>query len=159
MNRRCQSRRETEGTRMRTVLASGVFVGSGTLLILCAELWLQAGHRVAAVVTSDLQNRDWAREGRIPVTEAIEDLSDLLEDGRCDYLFSIVNPSVLAPSILRLARRSAINFHDALLPRYAGVNATSWAIINEELLHGITFHEMIETVDAGPILQQRRVSV
>jgi methionyl-tRNA formyltransferase len=82
-----------------------------------------------------------------------------LEYGRCDYLFSIVDPSILGPSILRLARRSAVNFHDGLLPRYAGVNATSWAILNRERLHGITFHEMRETLDAGPILQQRRVSV
>lgn len=46
------------------------------------------------------------------------------------------------------------NYHDALLPKYGGVNATSWAIINQEEIHGITWHVIDKKVDAGDILKQ-----
>jgi hypothetical protein len=54
----------------------------------------------------------WAESLGIPL---FDDPAALLErDGLgCDYLFSIGNLLVLPSGVLRLARRSAINFHDA----------------------------------------------
>ena len=78
----------------------------------------------------------------------------MLEKTSFDFLFSIVNSQILFPSLLKLPREFAINFHDALLPKYAGVHATSWAIFNQEKTHGITWHVMSEIVDSGDILKQ-----
>ncbi|MCA9625268.1 MAG: AMP-binding protein, partial [Myxococcales bacterium] len=47
------------------------------------------------------------------------------------------------------------NFHDGPLPRYAGLNATSWALLHQESSHGITWHAMTQDVDGGDILEQR----
>ncbi|MBY0463081.1 MAG: amino acid adenylation domain-containing protein, partial [Alphaproteobacteria bacterium] len=47
-----------------------------------------------------------------------------------------------------------INYHDAPLPRYAGVHATSWAILNNESTHAISWHIMNSSVDTGNILKQ-----
>jgi len=58
-----------------------------------------------------------------------------------------------------LPRQLAINYHDALLPRYAGVNATSWALMNGEKTHGVTWHVMTAMVDAGNILKQISVEI
>ncbi|MBN2564092.1 MAG: LLM class flavin-dependent oxidoreductase, partial [Candidatus Eisenbacteria bacterium] len=75
------------------------------------------------------------------------------------YLFSITNLKVLPKSIIELPRRAAINFHDGPLPRYAGVHATTWAILNGETSHAVTWHLMTADVDEGDILKQRAVAV
>ena len=56
--------------------------------------------------------------------------------------------------MLALPTKGAINFHDGPLPKYAGLNATTWAILNGETRHGITWHEMKAKVDEGDILKQ-----
>ena len=56
---------------------------------------------------------------------------------------------------LAQAGKGAINFHDGPLPRYAGLNAPVWAIINGEPDHGITWHMIEGGVDEGDILEQR----
>ena len=62
--------------------------------------------------------------------------------------------SILPKRVLELPRRCAINYHYAPLPKYAGPYATSWAIMQGERVHGVTWHAMIELVDAGDILKQ-----
>ena len=66
---------------------------------------------------------------------------------------------MLPPELLALPRRMAINFHDAPLPRYGGIHATSWAIMNREQTHGITWHVMAPKIDAGGVLKQKMLSV
>jgi methionyl-tRNA formyltransferase len=63
----------------------------------------------------------------------------------------IIHRSVLAaPSI------GAFNLHPGPLPRYAGLNAISWAIYRGETTHGVTLHKMVPEIDAGPIVYQAR---
>ena len=134
---------------------SAIFVGDGSLLIRCAEIYLRAGHSAVAVVTANRQVADWAREGGVAVIEWPERGSPDLGDIEFDCLFSIANLRIVAPEMLARAKRRAINFHDSLLPAYAGLNATSWAIMAGEAGHGITWHEMTGEVDGGRILRQR----
>ena len=75
-------------------------------------------------------------------------------DLKFDYLFSIANLVVLPSELISRAGKLAINFHDALLPYYAGLNTTSWAIIHRESTHGVTWHEMTSLVDTGRIVAQ-----
>ncbi len=75
-------------------------------------------------------------------------------EGGFDYLFSIANLRVLPAGLTARARQLAINFHDAPLPRYAGLNATSWALMAREKTHGVTWHEMTGRVDAGRVVRQ-----
>ena len=96
----------------------------------------------------------WAQEQKIPWVARQDDLLSAVDGRPVDYLFSIANLSLVPASILALPRLGAINFHDGPLPRYAGLHATTWAILNQETSHGVTWHEMKETVDAGAILKQ-----
>ena len=52
-----------------------------------------------------------------------------------------------------------INFHNSLLPRYAGLNACTWAIFNGEKEHGVTWHWMSQGVDTGDIIVQKEIPV
>ena len=133
---------------------STLILGEGALLIPCAEILLRHKHKIQTIVSANDVIQEWAQEQKIRwVSRQDEVLSSA--DGRpFDYLFSIANLSVIPARILALARLGAINFHDGPLPRYAGLHATTWAILNQETSHGVTWHEMREIVDTGAILQQ-----
>ena len=49
-------------------------------------------------------------------------------------------------------RVAAVNYHDGPLPRYAGIHATSWALLAGETGHGVSWHAMTDRVDAGDVL-------
>lgn len=127
-------------------------IGSGNLLIECAKI-LQQQHQVRGIVSSDPSVKQWANTNQISFFQTPQQLFPLLETVKCDYLFSIVNHFILSPELLNLVGK-AINYHDALLPRYAGVNASAWAIINGEKQHGITWHEIATEIDTGNIIKQ-----
>lgn len=76
-----------------------------------------------------------------------------------DLLLSVGTPYVLKEHVRSISRLAAINFHNSILPAYAGLNATAWAIYNGEQQHGISWHHMVDKIDAGAILVQRRFTV
>lgn len=134
-------------------------IGTSPLVRECGEILIKSGCSVLGVVALDDSARAWARERRIPLAPSGCDLVEWLQSRPFDYLFSIVNPRILPEAVLRLPARGAINYHNALLPRYAGLHAASWAILMGERVHGITWHRMVETVDGGDILKQRSLEL
>ena len=134
-------------------------IGEGTLLIQCAELLLERGHEIFGVISSDASISSWAKRKDIPHIQQTDNLVAFLSQQPFDYLFSIVNNSVLPKEILELPRQLAINCHDSLLPRYAGVNATFWALMHGEKTHGVTWHVMTAMVGGGNILKQISVEI
>lgn len=56
-----------------------------------------------------------------------------------------------------LNKITIINTHPSLLPKYRGVHALAWAMINMEKELGFSIHLMNEHVDDGDILEQFRV--
>ena len=113
-------------------------VGGESILIACAEILLERGHQVLGVATRDTAVGKRAVSKGIPVPKVDEALTDVLKGKPFDYPFSIGNLNILAPQSLRLPRQAAINFHDGPLPRYAGLNASVWALLHRERRHGIT---------------------
>ncbi len=145
---------------------SCVVVGDAAVTLRCAGILREKGHSVLGLVTADGRVAGWAAERGLPCRFEPPDASltrsavETLVDGRAfDLLFSIHNLRILTPEVLGLPRRMAVNYHDALLPRYAGLHATSWAILQGERTHGITWHRMAEKVDAGAILLQRSIAL
>ena len=106
------------------------------------------------IVSPDKSISDWAKEKGISHISLKDDLTSILSQQPFDYLFSIVNRAVLPKEILKLPRQGAINYHDAPLPKYAGVNATSWALMQQEKTHGVSWHRMSEVIGGGDILKQ-----
>ena len=50
-----------------------------------------------------------------------------------------------------------INIHYSLLPKYRGLHATVWSIINDEDYVGLTIHQMTDFIDDGPIIYQYKI--
>jgi len=138
---------------------STLIIGEGLLTLQCAEALLGEGHTVLGLITANPPIRAWAEERSLQCFDSSGDISTVFQREPFDYLFSIVNYQVLPKEILALPRMGAINFHDSLLPKYAGAYATSWAIMNGETIHGVTWHNMTNLVDGGDILKQQQVTI
>lgn len=52
-----------------------------------------------------------------------------------------------------------INYHSALLPKYAGMNAITWTIFSGEEKGGITWHLIDDQIDHGDIIIQKTCDI
>ena len=115
---------------------------------------VEKNHSVLGVVSTSHQIKIWCQEHDIPFMNSIYEFEQRDIDTSFDYLFSIVNNVILPEFIIRAPRFHAINYHNSPLPKYAGLYATSWAILNNESEHAISWHLIEPTVDAGAIVKQ-----
>ncbi|RWL81959.1 MAG: amino acid adenylation domain-containing protein [Mesorhizobium sp.] len=138
---------------------SSIVIGEGTLAISCAQLAMETGHDIRAVLCGDAIFANWATRANIPCMASVEELSSFLKTEPAEWLFSVVNPFILPADVLGQVSRGAFNYHDGPLPRYAGTHATSWALLAQETEHAITWHRIDDGVDLGDIAVQRQVLV
>jgi len=138
---------------------SCLLMGETSLLIQCAELLLKKKHQILGIVSPDRAIGQWANKNSIPYIDPQNDWRAFLSQFSFDYLFSIANSVRLPPEILALPRKLAINYHDSPLPKYAGINATSWALMNREKTYAVTWHVMSDRFDEGDILKQFSVEI
>ena len=138
---------------------SALLIGEGNLIQECAECLLRNEHSITGIVSPDGAVREWAAQKGIPTTSPASDIPAFVrsQSEAPDYLFSIVNFSIIPPEVLALPTRWAINFHDGPLPEYAGLFTTSWSLLNREKMHAVTWHTMTDKVDAGEILKVRQI--
>jgi len=71
-----------------------------------------------------------------------------------DLILNVHSLYLIDGEILRAPTIGSFNLHPAPLPRYAGLNSVSWAIYHGETVYGVTIHEMVPGIDAGPIAYQ-----
>lgn len=144
---------------MVRIVSSALFLGNGRLLIACANHWLSCGHRIHAVISDCADVSAWSKSTGTPRIAVAEQTSAGLARGQFEFLFSVVNHAITPAEMLALASRRAINYHDSPLPRFAGFNATSWAILSGETRHAVTWHDMSVDIDSGDILVQKSFDI
>ena len=74
-------------------------------------------------------------------------------------IVSAGNNYIFPQPIIEKANVEIINFHNALLPKLPGRNATTWAIYLEEPASGATWHYVTEEIDNGLIISQRQTQL
>ena len=74
-------------------------------------------------------------------------------------IISAINPYLLPKYMLDNPHITAINCHQALLPRHPGRNAEMWAIFEGDSATGITWHVLTSLVDGGDILIQKSLAI
>lgn len=129
-------------------------IGEANITLQCADIILAGGHELLGLISPSEKMKKWCTTNSIPYIESIKEFKKNHMGKPFDFLFSIVNSEILSKEILKLPRYNAINYHNSPLPKYAGLYATSWAIINSETQHAISWHVMDEVIDAGDILKQ-----
>src|SRR5437763_15291350 len=134
-------------------------IGDDTLTIQCADILLNRGHQIFGLVSENPEIGRWANKHEVMLIDPQSDLQSALGERSFDYLFSIANLRLLPKELVALPRAGTINFHDGPLPQYAGIHATSWALLRGERTHGISWHFISDVVDGGKIIKQRLVNV
>jgi len=77
-----------------------------------------------------------------------------LERDNLDLIVSFSAPIVFGPALLSLPTHGCINLHCSLLPKYAGLLPSFWALYEGESIFGATVHMMDAKIDNGAILGQ-----
>ncbi|MBX9703372.1 MAG: amino acid adenylation domain-containing protein [Silvanigrellaceae bacterium] len=129
-------------------------IGDDNITLECANIILARNHELLGLISPSEKIKKWCTTNSIPYIENVKQFEKKHGGKKFDFLFSIVNSEILSKKLLNLPRYYAINYHNSPLPKYAGLYATTWAILNGEKQHAISWHIMDEMVDAGDILKQ-----
>ena len=138
---------------------ASVFVGSGPLLVECADDLARRRAADRRRVSDHPDVAAWAERHGIVRVDTDADLRRFLEREPFDFLFSVINHKLMAADLLDVAGRASINYHDSLLPAYGGFNATSWSILDGNDRHGITWHRMAADADTGGVYIQVEIDI
>lgn len=76
-----------------------------------------------------------------------------------DIAVSWMYSQVICGCDLKRYKLGAINMHGGKIPEYRGANVLQWAIINGEPDLGVTWHLMVDAVDAGDICAEGTVPI
>lgn len=134
-------------------------IGGSSLAIKLVLTLLDHEYQILGVFSQDPKVIGFCRDKKIKIWSDLKNFYNELLSSNYDYLFSAINPRKQPKNIIESPNIAAINYHDSLLPRYAGCNATSWAILGNENTHGVTWHIMDEYIDNGPILLQEEFDI
>ena len=133
------------------------------------------GHDIACVLTQPDRPRDrglktvfcpvkcLAMSHNTPIYQP-DSLSDpelitILRDMRADIIVVVAYGKKLPSEILHLPPYGCINLHGSLLPRYRGAAPVQWAVLNGDLVTGVTSMYMTEEIDAGDIIYSTETSI
>ncbi len=104
-----------------------------------------------------------ARVHDLPVTKPSDpnaaEFARRIEAAQPDFLFSFYYRQMLAPDLLAIPARGALNMHGSLLPTYRGRAPVNWAVLHGERHTGATLHYMVDKPDAGDIVAQQAVPI
>lgn len=142
-----------------------IVIGFGSMVDEVLELLLQAkekfGYEIEVVSRKTAFGCYGRREG-VPWTE-MDDHENLtryfLEQMESTLVISAGNYYLFPQEVISKENIRIINFHNALLPKYPGRNAETWAIYYGEKETGITWHFVTPEIDAGEIIIQKKCPI
>jgi UDP-4-amino-4-deoxy-L-arabinose formyltransferase/UDP-glucuronic acid dehydrogenase (UDP-4-keto-hexauronic acid decarboxylating) len=95
-----------------------------------------------------------------PARQAAENcFADTIRREQVDLLLNVHSLYVLPADVVAAPRIGSFNLHPGPLPRYAGLNAPSWAIYHGEQTHAVTVHWMDGGIDTGPIAYEGELAI
>jgi len=144
---------------MRIALFCGEAAGARVL-----EALAKSGHELTHVLTAEASPA-WPLAAKLglrpqPARRVREPsfAAELCAAG-VELILNVHSLYIVPPEVLRAPPLGAYNLHPGPLPRYAGLNAPSWAIYNGEARHGVTVHRMEAGIDTGPIAFQEEFPI
>lgn len=92
---------------------------------------------------------------KIKTSEAKE----LFASHAADVAVVVAYGKILPAEFLNAPQDGCINVHFSLLPKYRGAAPVNWAIVSGEAQTGVTTMQIVEALDAGPILLQKATRI
>jgi methionyl-tRNA formyltransferase len=94
-----------------------------------------------------------------PLSVNAPDSVSFLRTFAADLFVVAAYGQILAPSVLAIPPRGAINVHASLLPKYRGAAPIAWAIWEGETETGVTIIRLTPQLDAGDMLAVARTPI
>jgi methionyl-tRNA formyltransferase len=150
------------------------FLGTAPFAVPALEALIASAHEVAVVVTGPDKPAGRGRKLRpTPVKECAvtAGIPVMTPAGPRDPRFIqefhsleldaavVVAYRILPPEVFDAPRLGTLNIHPSLLPKYRGPAPIQWTLINGETETGVSIIRITETVDAGGVVRQKRISV
>lgn len=152
-----------------------LFWGTATFALPSLRSLADAGHEIAGVVTQPDRRAGRGRRPRpTPVKEAaLAAEYPVLTPEHPGHPAFLARVRALRPDLsvvaayghflsreaLDLPAVGSINVHASLLPELRGAAPVHWAIARGHRVTGITIMRMVEAMDAGPILHQKKTDI
>jgi methionyl-tRNA formyltransferase len=149
-----------------------VFAGSPAIAVPALRAVVDAGYRVAAVLTNPdaAQGRSpspvpmpvalCARELALPVIKKARidgEVMDTVRGLSPSLLVTFAYGALFPSAFLKLFPQGGINCHPSLLPKYRGAAPIQEAILKRDTVIGITIQYLAEKMDAGDIILQEEM--
>jgi methionyl-tRNA formyltransferase len=87
------------------------------------------------------------------------ELAEWMREREVDLMLNVHSLYIVHGDVVAAPRIGSFNLHPGPLPRYAGLNAPSWAIYEGETEHAVTVHWMEPGVDTGAIAYEERFPI
>ena len=104
----------------------------------------------------DFNNIDLAKhlEIKIKKIDSYKHLSKLVLNINPDYLLLTQCTLIIKKDLLKLLNKRILNLHHGNLPKYRGMGPITNALLNGEILFGVSIHFVEEKIDSGEIIEQ-----
>ena len=76
-----------------------------------------------------------------------------------DIIVVVAYGQILKKNVLELPRLGCVNIHSSLLPRWRGAAPIHWALMGGDAETGVTTMHLVEKLDAGDILLQKKTPI
>lgn len=152
-----------------------VLFGSSDFSIPTFASILNDGHQVVAAVTQPDRARGRGKQSSpTPVKEfALEhgvavlapedvnapEVAAQIKSMNADLGYVAAFGQKFGPALLAAFPAGLVNLHASLLPKLRGAAPIQWAVLNGDDETGVTVFRLVEKMDAGPILVQRRTAI
>ncbi|MDW7759077.1 MAG: methionyl-tRNA formyltransferase [Acidobacteriota bacterium] len=146
-----------------------VFFGSPEAALPSLQALIEAGHEIPLIVTQPDKPAGRGRKTAACPVKAFaaeqgfsviqperirkdETVLDRLREARPDIHVVIAYGRIIPDPILYLPRWKTLNVHFSLLPKYRGASPVQWAVLNGEIMTGVTIIELNDKMDEGDML-------
>ena len=151
-----------------------IFMGTPLIAVNYLNSLINNKYNVVSVFTQPPQKRnrgmkvqsspvhELANHNNIKVnfpTRLDEEAFDLIKSYKPDLIIVMAYGLLIPTKILNFPQYGCINIHVSLLPRWRGASPIEHTLLNGDSETGITIIKLIEKLDAGPILVQKKILV
>ena len=152
-----------------------VFMGSSEFAIPSLKALLENKREILAVYTQPprpagrgkkLKNvplAEYALAKNITIHQPLDfkefNIVKTLKNYEPDIIIVISYGLLLPAEILSIPKLLCINVHASLLPRWRGASPINYSIFSRDDFTGISIIKMVEELDAGPILNEKKIAL
>lgn len=147
-----------------------IFMGTPDIAVPALEKIMEAGHEVVLVVSQPDKPVGRSKELKPtavkecalshgievyqPVRIRTEESIAYLKQFDVDVIVVEAFGQIIPQAILDLPKYCCVNIHTSLLPKYRGAAPIQWAVLNGDLVTGVTTMRMDAGLDTGDIIMQ-----